>query len=284
MKNATLLVLVAAWTDARDLKPLLEAADAVQAHLSVLVLGTLPPAPIFAYGSEPYMLPAVPEDWQDRMETAQTDLSETARAIDALLRASDTSGDVAVLGCEPAALPAAIARRAATCDAILLDDALRDDEDLFHQSLHGALFHAPAATLLNATGGDATLSPAHVFVAWDAGLPAARAAHAALPLLTGSNEVTIGLFDPVAAPGRDGDNPGSDVARWLSHHGCHVTVQQYPSGGEEIGTCILRRAAEIGAELVVMGAYGHSRLRQAVFGGTTRRLIAQRDLPVLMAH
>jgi len=63
-----------------------------------------------------------------------------------------------------------------------------------------------------------------------------------------------------------------------------VNVQQYPSGDKEIGNCIVDRATEIGSDLVVMGAYGYSSLRQRIFGGTTRTLLKQTKLPVLFAH
>lgn len=79
-------------------------------------------------------------------------------------------------------------------------------------------------------------------------------------------------------------SPGSEVARWLSHHGCRVNLQQYPSGGEEIGKCILGRAAGSGADLVVTVAYRPSGMRQAVFGGTTRTLIEQTGTPVFLGH
>ncbi len=284
MRNASLLVPVAGSTNVPDLELLLESASSVRAQLSFLVLGTMPRAPVFAYGIEPYGFPAVPENWQEEIETAQVELTTTARAIEALLRGSGTSGDIGVLNCEPAALPAAIAHRATTCDGVVMSSDLRDDEVLFHAAVHGTLFSSPAGVILNGTGAGKVLEPARIFVAWDAGLPAARAVHAAIPLLKEAAEITIGLFDPVMSPERNGEIPGSDIARWLSHHGCKVTVQQYPSGGEEIGKCILGRAAETGADLVVMGAYGHSRLRQAVFGGTTRSLIEQKRMPVLLVH
>lgn len=282
MKNATLLVLVAGSTKAPDLEPILQSAGATQAHLSFLVLGAMPRAPVFAYGIEPYAIPSIPDNWREEIEAAQAGLTATAEAIEVLLRTSDTSGDVGVLCNEPAALSPVIARRAATCDAVVMSDDLRDDDALFHNAVHGSLFLSPAGVILNGTRANDALSPARIFVAWDIGLPAARAAHVALPLLKEGTETTIGVFDPVTS--RDGENPGSDVARWLSHHGCHVDLQHYPSGGEEIGRCILNRAAETGADLVVMGAYGHSRMRQAVFGGTTRTLIEQTDMPVMLAH
>ena len=81
-----------------------------------------------------------------------------------------------------------------------------------------------------------------------------------------------------------GEDPGVDIATWLTHHGCNVTVQQYPSGGLDICDAILARAKEARADLVVMGAYGHSRTREALFGGTTRSLIAQTEQPVYLVY
>ena len=82
----------------------------------------------------------------------------------------------------------------------------------------------------------------------------------------------------------DGEDPGSDVGTWLSRHGCNVTVQQYPSGGKLISTAIIDNAEEFGADLVVMGAYGRSRLLERVFGGTTQEMLDKKALPVLFAH
>ncbi|MFC6582283.1 universal stress protein [Sulfitobacter aestuariivivens] len=74
------------------------------------------------------------------------------------------------------------------------------------------------------------------------------------------------------------------MAKWLSHHGCNVTVSQFPSGGREVGQAIQDRATELGADLVVMGAYGHARMIQTVLGGTTRTMMEQTDLPLMLAH
>ncbi|NKB26643.1 MAG: hypothetical protein GKR99_03365 [Rhodobacteraceae bacterium] len=103
-------------------------------------------------------------------------------------------------------------------------------------------------------------------------------------MLRTAQEVVIAIFDPVMTEYADGEDPGADVARWLSHHGCKVLVQQLPSGGKDIGEAMILRAREVGADLIVMGAYGRSRLRQNILGGTTTRLIDQSDLPGFMAH
>ena len=83
---------------------------------------------------------------------------------------------------------------------------------------------------------------------------------------------------------RDGQDPGTDVAAWLSHHGCLVTLSQYPSGGRSVADVIQDRAAEAGSDLIVMGAYGQARMIQTVLGGTTRSMVEQTKLPVFLAH
>lgn len=284
MKNASVLVLVPGSTKAADLDAILQTAAANRTHLSFLVVGAMPRPPVYAYGMAPYGIPALPDSWHAEIESAKTELKETAQMIRQRLDSAGANGEVDILGSEPAVLPAIIGRRAATCDAVVISSDLRDDEILYRNAIHGTLFESPVGVILNPAASGAALSPTRIFVAWDTSLPAARAVHAALPLLKEASEVTIGVFDPDSSPGRDGENPGSDVARWLSHHGCHVDLQQYPSGGQEIGSCILRRATEAGAEMVVMGAYGHSRMRQAVFGGTTRTLVEQTEMPVMLAH
>ena len=121
-------------------------------------------------------------------------------------------------------------------------------------------------------------------IAWNTSLPAAGAVRAALPLLKTAKSVTIMSIDPTMSETADGEDPGANLAKWLSHHGCNVTVQQVPGGGADTGKVMLRRAKDIGADLIVMGAYGRSRLREAIFGGTTRSMIEQTEMPVLLSH
>ena len=150
--------------------------------------------------------------------------------------------------------------------------------------LHGLLFNSAAPVVINDAAATKALSAKNILIAWNTSLPSARAARQALPLLKRAKSVTIICIDPVMSEMQDGENPGSDIAKWLTHHGCNVTVEQHPSGGREIAACILERATEIGADLVVAGAYGHSRLRENLFGGTTANLAEQTDTAVFFAH
>lgn len=282
MKHASILVLVGGAADSPDLEPILQSAAADQTHLSLLILETLQGPPVYGVGY--YGMPVIAESWQKDLEAAKATLQKASKTLEKRLVDAGAPGDVEILGCYPADLPSIIGKRSATCDAVVISSDVREQDYTFRNAIHGALFHSPVATILNAGSSSKALTPARVFVAWDTSLPAARAVHAALPLLKAAEEVTIAVFDPVASKDQDGENPGSDVARWLSHHGCHVNLQQYPSGGQEIGECIHKRSAETGAHLVVMGAYGHSRMRQTVFGGTTRSVVDQTDFAVLLAH
>jgi nucleotide-binding universal stress UspA family protein len=103
--------------------------------------------------------------------------------------------------------------------------------------------------------------------------------------LIGENtKVTVGWFDPVMTEHLGGEDAGADISAKLSRHGCQVTLQQYPSGGKEIADGIKLRASELGADLIVMGAYGHAKLRERIFGGTTQSMLDQTKQTVLFAH
>ncbi len=122
----------------------------------------------------------------------------------------------------------------------------------------------------------------HVLLAWNAGREAARAATDALPLLKAAERVTIVCVNPKAPV--YGDQPGADIAQYLARHG--VRCQVSPQAGADIdaGNLLLSYAADQDAGLIVMGAYGHSRLGEVLLGGVTRTLMASMTVPVVMAH
>ena len=120
-----------------------------------------------------------------------------------------------------------------------------------------------------------------VLVAWDASREAARALSDSLPLLAGAKSVRVVVFNPGTA---HGEVPGADVALYLARHGIKVSTASRVNKDVGIGELILSEAADCGADLLVMGAYGHSRIREIVLGGATRTLLDSMTLPVLMSH
>jgi nucleotide-binding universal stress UspA family protein len=284
MKNSTLLIAIGKDCPDADLAKKLETARTMSAHVAVLIVSAMPQFGFYAYGMTAYGSAPVTDQWHQTISAEHAVLETKAESIRNLLRQHDTSGDVNIVYCEPASIGEAVAQRALLCDLAFVADDLRENDTLFRQVVYGLLFRSPIGVVLNDVDGVASLTPKRVFVAWNTSLQTARAAHQALPILRQAQEVIIATFDPVMTELQDGENPGSDAAKWLSHHGCNVTVQQYPSGDREIGDCILQRSKETGSDLVVMGAYGHSRMRQGVFGGTTRTMIDQTEQLVLLAH
>ncbi len=123
-----------------------------------------------------------------------------------------------------------------------------------------------------------------VLVAWNAGREAARAVTDALPLLRRASIVQVVAFDPRKGGADHGDVPGADIALVLARHGVKVSVAQQQSEDVDVGNQILSRAADMQSDLIVMGAYGHSRLRELVLGGVTRTLLDTMTVPVLMSH
>lgn len=122
-----------------------------------------------------------------------------------------------------------------------------------------------------------------VVIAWDAGREAARAVADALPLLQAAERVDLVTVD--AKRNRShGEEPGADIARHLARHGVKVQVSQLESGSLAVGDLLLNHAADQGHDLLVMGAYAHSRLRDFVLGGVTRHMLDHMTLPVFLAH
>jgi nucleotide-binding universal stress UspA family protein len=284
MNNQTILTLIGLGCTPSELGPFFERARETSAHLAVIVTGTAPPFPVSAYSASPYGAVAFDDTWQIKYAEGRKKMIAKSEEIEALLATHNVSGDVAMAYGETRLIEDTIARRACLCNLVYISNDLRTDGRAFDHSVRGALFAAPAGVVLNAIPMKERKGDDHLLIAWDTSLPAARAIHAALPQILEADQITIAAFDPITTETESGENPGSDLAKWLSHMGSKVTVQQYPSGGREIGTCMLERAEELGADLVVMGAYDHARMRQAMLGGTTRTLIEQTDLPVLLAH
>ena len=123
-----------------------------------------------------------------------------------------------------------------------------------------------------------------VLIGWNASREATRAVNDALPFLTTAETVTVLTIDPSHGAQGHGDVPGADIAQHLARHGVKATVQSTVSGDIGVGDALLSWVSDVSADLLVMGAYGHSRDRELVFGGATRTVLETMTVPVLMAH
>lgn len=122
----------------------------------------------------------------------------------------------------------------------------------------------------------------NILVAWKAGAEAARAVHDAIPLLKAAAEVTLlEVSEEVKRPRR---LIGAEMAHHLARHGANVSVRTIPASMMNDAPAVLEQVTESGADLIVMGAYGHSRLREVVMGGMTNHILKHHAVPLLLAH
>lgn len=142
-----------------------------------------------------------------------------------------------------------------------------------------AALHAPCPVLVLPYAGRCRADFRRVLVAWNASPESARAVRQALPFLTRAADVEVAIIggglDAAALGGRE-------LAVFLARHGIKASLWQSPA--PDAGEALLSRAAEIDADMLVMGCYGHTRLREVILGGASRTVLRSMTLPVLMAH
>lgn len=145
------------------------------------------------------------------------------------------------------------------------------------------MLHSPRPVLVVPSAQPPDDIVRHALVAWNGSSEAARAISGAMPLLHKVREVTLAVFNPQASYGLHGGEPGADAATWIARHGVKVNVVTQDTRAD-VGDALLSMAADLHADLLVMGGYGRTRFRELLLGGVTRTVLANVRLPVLMAH
>ncbi|MBY0564030.1 MAG: universal stress protein [Hyphomonadaceae bacterium] len=156
--------------------------------------------------------------------------------------------------------------------------------DLREEIVEGVLFHSGRPALIAPPGWKGTGIGKRVVVAWDASREATRALSEAQSILDRAEQVTVVTVDAKPKMFGHGDQPGANIAAHLSRRGLPAEVRNVDSMGRSASLAILEEAETLQADLVVMGGYAHSRLRELVFGGATRELLRVATVPLLMAH
>jgi nucleotide-binding universal stress UspA family protein len=124
-----------------------------------------------------------------------------------------------------------------------------------------------------------------VLVAWNASREATRSVSDALPILQHAREVEVLAINPRHnGVNGHGDIPGADICGHLARHGVKATAEHVVAHDVDVGNMLLSRASDAGADLIVMGAYGRSRLRELVLGGATWHILHHMTVPILMGH
>ena len=248
------------------------------AHLMVLVVGKAPAAPSSAYEM-------VNSDvWLEATQEVKDWAKRRGDEIEALLQSRGQRGEVSAHVAGPVHLADLIAAACRCTDLVLLPAGEDRERTLDHAILTGALFESGTPVLTFEETQLPTAAPGIAVVAWNANPEGARAVRASLPLLKAAEKVQLVLVDPEPGARAHGADPGVDLARYLGHHGVSSELIKMPSERRPVEDVIRGHVRAVGADLLVMGAYGHSRLRERIFGGTTQTVLEAPPCPVLLSH
>ena len=190
-----------------------------------------------------------------------------------------------IITCSATKAPARLSFHARHADLAFVGQPNPDEAGAsFKESLlEGVLFASGRPVYIVPYIGRPNMKVRKAVIAWDGGKKAVRAVNDAIPLLQGRAEAIVLVINPENRKGAHGDKPGADIAAHLERHGIKTKVDRYTAPDASPDTLILNYLSDAGADLLIMGAYGHSRLREKAFGGVTNTILHQMTTPVLMS-
>jgi nucleotide-binding universal stress UspA family protein len=177
-----------------------------------------------------------------------------------------------------------VIERACMSDLVVLPQSRVDNdsgmEDEFNERV---IMESGRPVLIFPAFGDFESFGEKPLVAWNGTRESARAIFDAMPLFGKTADVKVSWLN-ARKDQPDLDLPGAEMALVVTRHGFNVTAEAIPTADLPVGEALLSHASDISADLLVMGGYGHSRLREYIFGGATRTILESMTVPVLMSH
>lgn len=220
------------------------------------------------------------------IEAQQRDNAAAARAVAERFTAASARAGVAAetltVSASAAAAGGEFARIARRFDLSIVEQAEPGKNNIDEAIIEAALFDSGRPIVVVPYVHKAPLKLDRVMVAWDGSRAAARAIGDAMPFLRRAQAVEVVIVASGSA--REDEIEGADIGQHLSRHGLQVEVRRTVAADLEVGEVLLSLVADAGTDLIVMGGYGHSRLREFVLGGATRGILRAMTAPVLMSH
>jgi len=249
------------------------------AHLTGLCLGVEPPIPATIMGM-------VPPDIIESQHQAVKEQAETAAADFRLaVEKAGLSGDCRIVQVLDFDAVEVFVEHARHVDLAILGQADPEEGAPLGEGFVADVVMACGRPIIGIpyVGVPATLGQ-RVLIAWDGGREATRAVNDAMPILERAHSVTVLSVNPQISSDGGRRDPGADISLHLARHGVKVAAARTIAREISVGDALLADIADNSIDLLVMGAYGHSRLREFVLGGTTRELLQHMTAPVLMSH
>jgi nucleotide-binding universal stress UspA family protein len=214
---------------------------------------------------------------------------ENAKAAKTAVTNFEVAAKAAGVSAESRLLDASIAgasdlfgRIARRFDIAVVGQAPRDQGVSEELLIEGALFGSGRPVIVVPAIQSQPIKLDNVMVCWDGSRPAARAIGDAVPLFERAKAIEIVVV--TGERDKSGEITGANMKRHLARHGINVEIKRIAVGSADVQTAILAHAADTAADFIVMGGYGHSRLREFILGGVTRSILKSMPVPVLMSH
>lgn len=254
------------------------AAEAYDAHLDILCLGVDRSQTGYYYAGASAMV------LQETINQAHDDakkIDEKAKSFMAG-RPIRWASDLGVA--QLADLGRHVAARARFSDLVLLPKPYGDGRGIELEAVaEASLFEGNTPALILPDGLAPRPHPKRIMIGWNESTEALTAVRAAMPMLAQADQIRVAVIDP-PTHGPNRSDPGGLLSQYLARHGLRVEIDVLAKTLPRVSDVLARQAVDMDADLVVMGAYGHSRFREALFGGATRMMLENAPVPVLMAH
>ncbi len=254
----------------------MEMAEQFDAHLTGVFIDPVPMSPeLVAMSAAPVLLEQITEEQETRAATARIAFDEITASCAARTGWRRASGP----------MYSAMNIHGRYCDLLILNQEGEGDDTL---TLGGFADSAVIETgrpvlVVPFIGAEVPLG-GKILVAWNGSREAARAVNDAMPLLEAAKEVRVVCIEPETTEEDEVSLPGADLCFHLATHGVRAEAYVIEGTDMDCGNVLLSHAADYDANLIVAGAYGHSRLRELVLGGMTLHLLRHMTVPVLMSH
>ncbi len=278
MAYKTILTVITNDAQAGQVDAAVSLARRQDAHLDVFCLGVDHTQTGYYYaGASAYV-------FQEAIDRAMESAQALENRIRARLNAEDIRWSVELAVAQMGGVSTLIGMRARFADLTVLTKPYGDQASADAEAVvEAALFEGCCPVLiLPGTGLPDTLG-GNILVAWNQSNEALNTVRRALPLLKAADSVEITVVDP-PAHGAEGSDPGGALCQMLTRHGVNANIAVLAKTQPLVSDVLMQRATEIGADLMVMGAYGHSRFREAILGGATRSILEKATRPVFMAR
>lgn len=279
MAYKTILTII---TDPDLSRSALEQAIAVanryEAHLEVLCVGLDHTQPSFYYAGANAIIQ------QETLTRARETAQAVEQAVEERLNREGIPWGTEAVVAQIVGLSDVVAQHARFSDLVIMPPPYGEDRDLADEAaIEAAMFGGKAPLLMMPAGCSGDRMGRKIVIAWNQSPESLTAIRLSMPLLQAADVVNICIIDP-PQHGPDRSDPGGALSQMLARHGVRAEISVLAKTMPRVSDVLLRHMQDIEADLIVMGAYGHSRFREAILGGATRSMLEKSQFPVMLAH